>query len=351
MRDPHRPVGLPGTGGRVVVLLLAAALVGAGCSGSKKHAARPAATRTTTTVPPTFPLTGLAAADPSRAARPALEVKIDNVREAMPQVGIDAADVIYEEVVEGGLTRLMAVFQSNDAAQLGPVRSVRPTDPNIASAFGGVFAYSGGSARFDQLIRSTAGIVAVSPNDDGAAFPRRSLHAAPHNQYTSTPALYKHAPAGAKPPPAFSPFLTAGQPFAPPGGGPATHLAVTVGSVSVAFDWDPAGHDWKRSMNGTADTLEGGKPVTATTVIVQFVPYTPVAGATDPTGAQVDEAQVIGSGDAWVLANGTLLKGRWSKPTQSSMTSYTDAGGAPIALPAGQTWVELPRAGATATTS
>lgn len=334
----------------LVALVVVLALVGAACSKSKpKTASAPAAT--TTTLPPTYPLTGLPATDAARAARPALSVKIDNVREAMPQTGVDAADVVFEEVVEGGLTRLLAVFQSNDADPLGPIRSVRPTDPNLAAPFGGIFAYSGGSARFDQLIRSTPGITAVSPDNDSGAFPRRSLHAAPHNQYTSTPALYKHAAAGAKPPPPFAPFLPAGRPFAPPGATPATHLAATVGSVPVVYDWDPAAGNWKRSMNGRADSLENGKQLTATTVIVQFVTYTPVAGATDPTGTQVFEAQVIGSGDAWILANGMVLKGKWSKPAQGSVTSYTDASGAPVSLPGGQTWVEVAQTGASATTS
>nr|MDQ6911207.1 DUF3048 domain-containing protein [Actinomycetota bacterium] len=220
-----------------VVVFVVLAMVAGACSKSK-HAAAKKAAPTTTTLPPGYPLTGLPISDQAKAQRAALSVKIDNVPEAQPQTGLDSADVVFEEIVEGGLTRLMAVFQSNDADQLGPVRSVRPTDPNLAAAFGGVFAYSGGSARFDQLIRSTSGITAVSPSDDEAAFPRRSIHVAPHNQYTSTPALFKHAPPDAKPPQPFSPFLRAGQPFAPPGATPATHLSVNVGTVPVAYDWD-----------------------------------------------------------------------------------------------------------------
>ncbi|PZS18609.1 MAG: hypothetical protein DLM54_08130 [Acidimicrobiales bacterium] len=336
-----------------LVAVIVLAMVAAACSKSNKSASKrtnpPQAT--SSTLPPTYPLTGLPATDTAKAARPALSVKIDNVTLAQPQVGLDGADVVFEEVVEGGLTRLLTIFQSNDASPLGPVRSVRPTDPNLVAPFGGIFAYSGGSDRFDKLIRSTPGITAVSPSDDGGAFPRRSVHAAPHNQYTSTPALYKHSASGAKPPPPFSPFLAGGQPFAPPGAAPATRLAASVGMVPVAYDWDPAAGRWKRSMNGKADTLENGKQLTATTVILQFVAYTPVAGATDPTGAQVFEAQVIGSGDAWVLANGMVVKGKWSKPAQSSVTSYTDAAGAPISLPPGQTWVEVAQTGAATSTS
>jgi hypothetical protein len=104
-------------------------------------------------------------------------------------------------------------------------------------------------------------------------------------------------------------------------------------------------------MNGRADNLENGKQLTATTVIVEFVAYDPVPGATDPVGAQVLEAKVIGSGDAWILANGMLVKGKWSKSAANAVTTYTDASGAPISLPPGQTWVELPRAGDPSSTS
>lgn len=349
MRQPSPGPGRPhALRAPLVVLAVVLTLVGGACSRSKHKTGAPAVT---TTVPPTYPLTGLPATDPARAARPALSVKIDNVRQAMPQTGLDAADVVYEEIVEGDLTRLMAVFQSNDADPLGPVRSVRPTDPNLAAPFAGIFGYSGASERFDKLIRSTPGITAVSPDDDAGAFTRRSIHAVPHNQYTATPALYRHAPAGAKPPPPFSPFLPAGRPFAPAGSAPAAHLAVDVGSVPVAYDWDGAANAWKRSMNGAPDNLENGKQLVATTVILQFVPYDPVPGATDPTGAQVFEAKVIGSGDAWILANGRVFKGRWSKSAQSAVTSYTDAAGAPVSLPPGQTWVELAMPGAPASTT
>ena len=113
--------------------------------GSSKKASGPT---TTTTAKPTVaiaPLSGLP--DPSGTAltRPALTVKIENDPNSHPQWGVDQADVVYEEIVNGGITRLAAVFNQNAPAKIGPVRSVRPTDTSIVWPLGGIFAYSGGA--------------------------------------------------------------------------------------------------------------------------------------------------------------------------------------------------------------
>ncbi|MGH9181076.1 MAG: DUF3048 domain-containing protein, partial [Acidimicrobiales bacterium] len=149
-----------GSRSRGVAAVLAGLVVLAGCSGSGVERAAPpddpapavveAAPPTTAAPPPLAPLTGLASPN---AGRPALVVKIDNAAAARPQSGLDRADVVFEEVVEGGEVRFMAVFQSNDADAVGPIRSVRPVDPEIVSPLGGLFAYSGGTAQFTALIR------------------------------------------------------------------------------------------------------------------------------------------------------------------------------------------------------
>ncbi|MGI8776480.1 MAG: DUF3048 domain-containing protein [Acidimicrobiales bacterium] len=332
----------------LVALVAVLALVGAACSKSKPKTKAKAPAATTTTVPATYPLTGLPATNAANAARPALSIKVDNVAAARPQAGVDAADVVYEEVVEGGLTRLLAVFQSTDADPIGPVRSVRPTDPDLAAPFGGVFGFSGGSTRFEALIRSTPGLTAVSAGDDAAAFPKHGPHTGDHTSYTSTAALYTHAAAGAKAPPPFSPFLKAGEPFAPAGATPATRLAVIVGNQPVGFDFDAATKTWKRSMDGAPDLLQNGTQIAPTNVIIEFVQYDPVEGAVDTTGSQVFVGRVQGTGEAWVLSDGKVVKGKWSKSSQTGITTYTDATGAPLAIPPGHTFVELPPIGAKA---
>lgn len=333
----------------VPIAMLLVLVAASACSRGSKAKAAPEAT--TTTRPPSYPLTGLPITDPATAARPALSVKISNEAGAFPQAGLDAADVVYEEIIEGDETRYLAIFQSQNADPLGPVRSVRPTDPDLIAPFGGLFGYSGGTERFVTILRATPGITDVgASNASGAYFERKVHRVSWQNHYTSTERLYAQAPPALAPPQRFSPFLPPGQPFAPPGASPALELSVPFGATTAQWEWDAAGGVWNRSHSGDADILESGQRVTATTVIVQFAPYDPVDGATDVTGALVYDAQLVGTGEAWVLANGRLVKGKWSKAAQTDVTSYTDDLGAPIALPAGRTWVELPRTGTPATT-
>ena len=117
---------------------------------TQRHGSSAPATSTTTTKPaphyPVAPLTGLTDVSGLSVKRPALIVKIENTPDALPQWGVDRADVVYEEIVNGGITRLAAIFNSQAPAKVGPVSSVRPTDTQIVWPLGGIFAYSGGAA-------------------------------------------------------------------------------------------------------------------------------------------------------------------------------------------------------------
>lgn len=328
-----------------VALLILAACSGGGSKGGR--AGRPDAA--TTTLEPIAPLTGLPLTDQARLARPALVVKVENAPASRPQSGLDAADVVYEEIVEGGITRFLAVFHSTDAELIGPVRSVRPSDPDIIAAFGGLFAYSGGIPSFIDAVRKTSGItdVGVDLLDEGTDKPyfRRAGRTAPSNLYTSTAKLYAKAPArGTRPPGRFAEFLPAGEAFAAPGATPAVNLTATVGTTRVVFDYDAASKTYRR-----AGLVEGAGVVAPSNVIVQFTRYQDT-DETDQTDATVEKATTVGSGDALILAGGMAVRGKWSKPSAGAYTTYTDAAGAPVRLVPGRTWVELARSGAPATT-
>jgi len=302
-----------------------------------------------TTAPKFFPLTGLTVVDTSAATRSAITVKIENSPASRPQAGLDKADVVFEVVVEGGQTRFLAVFQSTDTDNAGPVRSVRPSDPAIVGPFGGIVAYSGGIDRFVNAMKAT-GLKNFDENNAGDAFRRRRDKVAPHNLYTSTPALYVAAGGGGSPPPKFADFLKPGEAFAPPGAVPVTHLTLGIGSsTTVDYDWSASAGTWLRSTDGRAHTAEGGGQLAPNTIIVQYVNYQPT-GEVDTTGAVVSEANLVGAGDAVVFANGTMAKARWSKSSATAMTRWTDVNNAPLSLPAGRTWVELPSVGASLVT-
>ena len=329
----------------VAALVLLAACGGGGeRSGSAGRAEGP-----TTALAPFAPLTGLPLADQARLARPALIVKVENAPVSRPQSGLDAADVVFEEIVEGGITRFLAVYQSADANLVGPVRSVRPSDPDIAAPFGGLFAYSGGIPPFIDALRKTPGItdVGVDLLDEGPDKPytRRSNRPPPSNLYTSTPKLYAKTPAkGAKPPARFADFLPDGQAFGGAGAKPAVNLNLTVGKTAVVFDYDAASKTYRRS-----GLVEGAGAVAATNVVVQFTNYQDT-DETDQSDTTVEKAVIVGSGDALILSGGVVVRGRWSKSSATAYTTWTDASGAPIRLAPGHTWVELPRTGAPVTT-
>lgn len=331
-----------------LVVGTAALLLAAACGGGgKKPAATPPAT--TVLLPPIAPLTGLPLADQAKLRRPALTVKIENPPAARPQSGLDAADVVFEEVVEGGITRFLAVFHSTDAELVGPVRSVRPSDPDVVSPFGGLFGYSGGTQKFVDLLRRTPGItdVGVDKLDEGPGKPytRRPGRNPPDNLYSSTPKLYAAAPASSKPPTRFADFLPADQPFTGAGATPAVRLSAQVGDANVVFDYDQASKTYRRTS-----LVEGAGTVAPANVIVQFTTYQPSPGDEDTNGTPVEKAVTVGTGDALILSGGMLVKATWSKPSQAAYTTYADASGAPVRLAPGRTWIELARKGAPATT-
>jgi hypothetical protein len=277
------------------------------------------------------PLTGLSDPSGTSQTRSALSVKIENSPEARPQTGLDLADVVYEEVVEGGITRFWAVFNSQATQTVGPVRSVRLMDPNIVWPIGGVIAYSGGTPDNVALIRQ-APVVWVDENNAGDAFFRSPDRSAPHNLYGDTDKLWARGGTPVPPRPLFA-YLPKGRTFA----GEAIdqfHLGFSPG-YDPTYTYDAPTHAWKRSYGPTPFVAASGTQVAPANVVVQFVVY--------PRGS---EGELVGEGDAWVFSDGKLVRGRWSKPDVAAVTQFLDPSGLPIGLTPGRTWVELVPAGA-----
>jgi hypothetical protein len=121
------------------------------------------------------------------------------------------------------------------------------------------------------------------------------------------------------------------------------------GGTAVAWSWTPSGQAWGRDQKGSAHLDASGARVSASNVIVQFVPYRDT-GLRDTAGSPVPEAGLVGAGDVWVFSGPTVVKGRWSKPSPGDVTTYTGPDGAPIGLTPGRTWVELAPSGTTVQT-
>jgi len=335
---------------RTIAAFASACVLLAACSGGG-HKTDPtslpstsATLPTTTTAPPVYPLTGMANPDPGRLVRPALVVKVDNAPQALPQAGLNQADLVFEEQVEGGITRFAAVFQSQDAGPVGPVRSTRSTDVAIVSMLNHpLYAFSGGNSVFLNEIRA-APIFDVGDDVQSQAYRRVGGRAAPHNLMSDTTALFALAPKGAGPPAPVFGYRDAGAAASGAGAAADTHLGISFpGSVgpTVTWDWDPGTQTWRRGQAGVVDNDAAGQQIAAANVIVEFVPYHNT-GLIDPAHNPVPEAELVGQGDAAVFTGGMIIRGHWSKPSPTAVTSYTDAAGQPILLAPGRTWIELP---------
>jgi hypothetical protein len=335
-------------------------VVASGCGKGAKKAAPPTTLpsttttlpTTTTTVPTTAPLTGLPQPDAAKRTRVALVVKIDNVEPARPQAGLTSADVVFEEMVESGLTRLAAVFQSNDADLVGPVRSCRSSDVDIASALNHpLFAYSGGNTRFVGLIRAAA-LTDVGADLQGGAY-FRSHGIPPDNLYTRTTSLFPLAPAGSAAPAPLFTYRVTGQPVAGAGAAPAVHVDVHFPAALATWDYDAASQTYKRSQNGTADVVQGGQQIGAANVVVQMTPYETdgyAVGEGITPAPPIPKADTVGTGNALIFTGGSVINAHWAKAAPTAVTAYTDAIGVPIALTPGPTWVEFAPIGAAVTT-
>jgi hypothetical protein len=321
--------------GLAVAAVLVAGIAGA-CSDdstpAKKKAATPEPTTTTAPPPPNAPLTGVPDPTGLSITRPALEVKIENAPEARPQAGLEAADVVYEEVVEGGITRFLVIFNSTVPEPIGPIRSVRDMDPYIVWPLGGVFAFSGGAPGPVAAIREAP----VNIQDEtaaGDAMFRDSGRAAPHDLFGHTQMLFDRGGAPVPPLPLFT-YLGPGEAFV---GEPVvqTRLGFSAG-YDPTYSYDAATGLWNRSYGLEPFVAASGEQIAPANVVVQFIEY--------PAYSQ---GNTVGEGDAWVFAGGQLVRGRWIRPTRDAPAQYVDAAGVPIKLVPGRTWVELLPIGAT----
>ena len=327
----------------IVVVLVVGAIGGLAFFHFHKGTSIPTTTTTTTTLPqyPTAPLTGLP--DPSGLSvkRPALTVKIENTPEALPQWGIDQADVVYEEIVNGGITRLAAIFNSHAPAKVGPVRSVRPTDTQVVWPLGGIFAYSGGAPYAVASISTVPGLKLIDESSAGNAMFRDSNLYAPHNLFAIAPNLFAFGGTPV-PPPALFTYRTSKQKAA---GVPVVSFIVPFPSIyAVTWTWDATSMSWDRTLFAKADVTGTGVRESPKNVIVMWVNYV------NGIGTEASYANLQGSGIAAFFVDGKETMGTWSRgPSKSDVVQYKTANGQAALMTPGQTWVELLNVGTTLT--
>ncbi|WP_245880580.1 DUF3048 domain-containing protein [Streptomyces zhaozhouensis] len=261
-----------------------------------------------------------------------LAVKIDNAAPARPHTGVDAAQIVYVEEVEAGLSRLVAVYAGRLPDRVGPVRSARESDLELLRQFDEpALAFSGAQGALLPLI-DEAPLHARPPEAAPDAYTRAPERAAPHNLYLDPAALLASAPEATE----VDEVADVGHTFgdAPDGGTPVERVEAGYGNASFTFRWDGNADAWAVAMDGEETELS------AATVVLQRVTVRPSEFG-DGGGAVTPYTETVGSGTATVLRNGREWPAEWRRPDERRGTAFETTDGEPFPLAPGQLWVVL----------
>jgi Protein of unknown function (DUF3048) N-terminal domain/Protein of unknown function (DUF3048) C-terminal domain len=268
-----------------------------------------------------------------------LAVVVENSADARPQTGLDKADVVYETLAEGGISRFLAVFTQSDAEVLGPVRSLRHYFAFVAADYGASLVHIGASPQ-GFAWRDALGLSRLDESASDPGVWRARNRAAPHNAYTNTRVDRDLLAArGAQQPGSFGPLVF--DPQAPASEEPATDLRIqfTPWPYNVSYHWDPETQVYQRSMEGRPHRdAATGEQLGGPTVVVQFAQIDAIAN--DPK-LRVDINLAGADGQLLVFSQGTMREGRWQKNAPQEPTEWLNTDGRPLSLQPGQVWVEI----------
>jgi hypothetical protein len=275
-------------------------------------------------------MTGLPVSDDETAERPypVLVTKLDNTASSAPQIGLGKADLVVEELVEGGLTRLAAFYYSKLPTRVGPVRSMRASDIGIVAPVDASIVTSGAAPQTIARIKD-AGITFYQEGSDGIT--RDNSRSAPYNVFADLATIAESAKQDEARPADYLPWSTEDK---LPKGKPATRIAATFGgghTTNWAFEGDGYVNE-----NTYADH---GDVFPADTVLVLQVEIGD-AGYRDPAGNPVPETKLTGTGAAMIFHGGRMVRATWKKDSLDAPITLSAKSGE-LTVPAGHVWIEL----------
>ncbi|MDZ4177782.1 MAG: DUF3048 domain-containing protein [Coriobacteriia bacterium] len=326
-----------------VLLAILVSVIAAGCSAEEVAVTSPWPVAQAERVidkpapPPIWPLTGLAASDSALpTARRIVSVKVENSPAARPQSGLQLADVVYESITEGGITRFNCMFHSQIPETVGPVRSARFSDVKLVPQYAPLFAFSGANSRVNAAIRS-AGLQNLS-QDAGISngYSRVRSRPAPHNLYLDLGKIREEGVKRGFPATQELRRLNFERGVSNPGALPAAGISIPFSTANrVEWTYDAAADAYVRANNGSVhkDALTG-EQLRATNVVVMWAKATP----TQPAGTY--DIALTGSNRVSVFRNGQRIDGTWNAAADSPPT-FSAADGSPVRLSPGNTWFQV----------
>lgn len=316
----------------LVSLLAAGSIALAGCSDDEpapaadSSASATTASRSAAPEPPVSPLTGQPLKGGRTPDHPVLAVKVDNSPSSAPQVGLGSADMVVEELVEGGITRLATFFYTRVPDSVGPVRSMRATDIGIVKPLNATLVASGGAAQTIARVEE-ADIPFFTEGAPG--FYRDSGRSAPYNLFVDLAELAGTLQ-GTELPEPYLPFGENGVT-----GRAATGLTATFSTASsTTFAYTDGAYVNTDSYAGAGDQFK------ATTVLVLRVEVG-LAGYLDPAGYPVPETKFTGRGAVTLFSGGRMMRGSWVKDGLDAPVGLVDGDGEQLTIPPGPVWIEL----------
>ena len=285
--------------------------------------------------PPENSISGRAGVD-----APVLVVKIDDTSMAHPQIGLEDADLIYIEQVEGGSTRLAAVFSSKIPTRIGPVRSARISDIELLAQYGRVgFAYSGAQSKMFPIISAANLYDLGAQKNSPTIFTTDATRTQPYAMVLRADLLMEFAESKGL---EFAQSKSMGWKFGKVAeeGAAITSAQVSWPASSYGVHWSKSENRWLLDFRKEANITESGQRLGASTFVIQLVSITDSIYR-DKNGEVTPLSATVGSGAGYILRNGKSIKATWSRPTSEEGTRWLSMSGEEIAFEKGQIWVAL----------
>lgn len=323
---------------RLAAGIAAAGLVAGACSGGGEGEGPNADAIAQEAIQSACTLTGDPVPSGVDVGRPAIAAKVENSPEARPQSGLEEADIVIEEIVEGGITRFMTIFHCGDARRLGPVRSARFDDANIMKPFTRALAYAGSNDFVDAELAKND-VISILENQSDALFRDPPGSTDVHSLFTKTQKVRAEV---------------ANEDLAAPEEGIFKHGDLTEdleaknakkitinfnASNTIEYKWN--GKGWKRWEADVPFTSATAGQISAPNVLVQEVEVNNSNKIFDTVGNPSPEIELGGAGKAVLFRDGKAIVGRWKAPNAGEAPKFTASAGEEFVFAPGQVWWEL----------